>query len=168
MELGARIASVEGAPGVSGVVLSDGRRIGCDVVLAAIGVDPDTAWLAGSGLPADGVPVDERGETALADVFAAGDCALTPDPATGRPRRSDHWEAAVHTGRTAAAAMLGLETPSSAPPGFWTDQHGVRLQVVGEAARADGMVLDGMLHEDDFHLLLTRDGTPTRSTTSGD
>ena len=37
----------------------------------------------------------------------------------------------------------------------------MRLQVVGEAARADGMVLDGMLHEDDFHLLLTRDGAPT-------
>ena len=63
VELGARIASVEGEPSVRAVVLADGRRIASDVVLAAIGVDPDTAWLAGGGLPADGVPVDARGET---------------------------------------------------------------------------------------------------------
>lgn len=160
VELGARIASVEGDGRVRAVVLADGRRIGCDAVLAAIGVDPDTAWLAGSGLPADGVPVDARGATALPDVYAAGDCALTPDPATGRPRRSDHWEAAVHTGRTAAAAMLGLPAQQQPPPGFWTDQHGVRLQVVGEVAGADAMLVDGRLDEDDFHLVLTRDGTP--------
>lgn len=158
VELNVRIERVEGTGNVTAIVLEDGRRLVCDVVLAANGVTPQTAWLAGSGVPErDGIPVGGDGRTAVPAVFAAGDCALTPDPATGRPRRSDHWEAAVHTGRGAAMAMLGLPAPPAPPPGFWTDQHGVRLQVVGEAATADGLTVDGSLDDDDFHVLMTRD-----------
>lgn len=160
VELAARLQRVEGSRDATAVVLDDGRRLRCDVVLAATGVEPRAAWLAGSGLPdRDGIPVDGSCRTAMPGVFAAGDCALTPDPATGQPRRSDHWEAAVHTGRAAAMAMLDLPAPPQRPPGFWTDQHGVRLQVVGEAATADALPGDGRLDQDDFHVLLTRGST---------
>ena len=160
VELAARLQRVEGSRDATAVVLDDGRRLRCDVVLAATGVEPRAAWLTGSGLPdRDGIPVDGSCRTAMPGVFAAGDCALTPDPATGQPRRSDHWEAAVHTGRAAAMAMLDLPAPPQPPPGFWTDQHGVRLQVVGEAATADALSGDGRLDQDDFHVLLTRGST---------
>jgi 3-phenylpropionate/trans-cinnamate dioxygenase ferredoxin reductase component len=160
VELDVRVATVEQHAGrVSALTLDDGRTLGCDVVLAAIGVEPHTGWLAGSPLPdRGGIPVDAGGRTALPDVLAAGDCALTPDLANGLPRRSDHWEAAVHTGRAVALSMLDLPAGPTPPPGFWTDQHGIRVQVVGEAARADAMQLDGSLDADDFHAHLTRDG----------
>ena len=64
-------------------------------MVVGVGVDPDVAWLTGSGLDAArGVPVDLHGRTALEDVFAAGDAAATfdgapagtcPDPIGRRP-----------------------------------------------------------------------------------
>jgi NADPH-dependent 2,4-dienoyl-CoA reductase/sulfur reductase-like enzyme len=51
-------ALIEGARGNSRVeelLLADGTKIGCDVVVAGIGTAPATEWLAGSGLGERGV-----------------------------------------------------------------------------------------------------------------
>jgi 3-phenylpropionate/trans-cinnamate dioxygenase ferredoxin reductase subunit len=62
VELGAGLAAalpaVAGAP-VSSLVLADGRSVAADVVLSAVGVAPETRWMAGSPLAGDRVAVDE-------------------------------------------------------------------------------------------------------------
>jgi NADPH-dependent 2,4-dienoyl-CoA reductase/sulfur reductase-like enzyme len=113
---------------VEELVLADGARIAVDHVVEAIGVRPAAGWLAGSGLDPRGVPVGTDGRTALPHVFAAGDV-------TG----SGHWEAAARPGAAVARSLLGLPPAPPAPPSFWSDQLGVRLQCVGDprGARAE-------------------------------
>ena len=110
-----------------------------DVVLAAIGSEPDAAWL---GFPG-GVPVDALGRTPLPHVWAAGDCALSPG-------RCDHWELAARQGAGVARALLGLPVAEPGPASAWTDQYGVRVQVLGALAHADDVAIDGDLDAMDF------------------
>ncbi|HEX8205060.1 MAG TPA: FAD-dependent oxidoreductase [Solirubrobacteraceae bacterium] len=76
-----------------------------DAVLVAVGAVPDVEW---------------AGPLPRPHVFVAGD-------ATG----SQHWEAAVRQGADAARAMLGLPALPDAPESVWSDQHGMRIHVLG-------------------------------------
>ncbi len=142
--LTAALPAVAGAP-VRELELADGRRIDADVVLVAIGVVPETRWLAGTPL-ADGVAVDEGARTVLPHVYAAGDVV----------RGCEHWEPAARLGVAAARSILGLPAVPAPPASFWSDQYGVRIQLVGEAAGADGVEIDGSGR--DFTAVLRRRG----------
>ncbi len=158
--LGARIERVHGSGHVRALELAGGRRVACDQVVVGVGVEPDTTWLAGTGLDGGGVPVDPSGRAAVAGIYAAGDAALVYDPALRRHVRTDHWEAAARQGAAAARAMLSLD-PAPAPlPSFWSDQHGVRIQYVGRAGEADRVAIDGDPGTRDFEALFTRAGVP--------
>ena len=50
---------------------------------------------------------------------------------------------AVEQGRSAAAALLGVERPFSSAPWFWSDQFEARLQMAGLSAGADRSVVRG-------------------------
>jgi 3-phenylpropionate/trans-cinnamate dioxygenase ferredoxin reductase subunit len=155
----ARIAELAGAERVETVVLGDGRRLACDVLLVGVGMAPATEWLAGCGLDAGGVMVDEAGRNAVPRVFAAGDAARRPDPRLGGHVRSEHWEAAARQAGRAAHAMLGLPVPPAPAPSFWSDQYDVRIQYVGQTHGADGLAIEGSPAERDF--------TATFSTSDG-
>lgn len=158
--LGSRIERVHGRRRVRALELADGRRVACDHVVVGVGVEPDTGWLAGSGLDDVGVPTDPNGRTEIEGIYAAGDAALVYDPALARHVRTDHWEAAARQGVAAARAMLALE-PARAPlPSFWSDQHGVRIQYVGRAGEADRVAIEGDPRARDFQALFTRAGVP--------
>ena len=148
LELGAGLAealpSVAGAP-VRELVLADGRRVAADVVLVAIGVVPETRWLAGSPL-ADGVAVDAGARTGVPGVYAAGDVV----------RGCEHWEPAARLGAAAARSILGMPAVAAPPESFWSDQYGVRIHLVGSAAGADDVELDGSGR--DFTAVLRRQG----------
>ncbi len=114
------------------VLLKDGSRLPADLVLAAIGVLPNT-WLAGqAGLEVDnGIVVDERLTTSDPDILAAGDCARFPDAMSGGLVRLESWQNARDQGEHAARVMLGEAAAFSAMPWFWSDQYELGLQVAG-------------------------------------
>ncbi len=161
-------AMLEGARGegrVEELVLADGRRLACDAVVVGVGTVPATAWLAGSGLEADGVPTDTAGRTALPGVFAAGDASIPFEPRFGAHARTEHWDAAAWQGAAAARSMLG-EYPGTPPlPSFWSDQYGLRIQYVGHASRADAVAFDGDPAERDFEAVFTQSGVPVAGLT---
>ncbi|MBS1676179.1 MAG: FAD-dependent oxidoreductase [Actinobacteria bacterium] len=159
VRLGAALAEARGGAEVEELLLADGGRVACDVVLVGIGTVPATDWLAEHGFAA-GVPVDAAGRTPLPDVFAAGDAALAFDPAAGTHHRTEHWEAAAWQGAAVAKAMLGEESGTPPPASFWSDQYGLRVQCVGDPRGADGTRLDGDPAERDFEVLFTRAGVP--------
>ena len=150
VELGVAVAealpAVAGAP-VRSLVLADGRSIVTDAVLVAVGVVPETRWLAGSPLEGHGIAVDAGGRTAVPGVYAAGDVA-----------GCDHWEPAARMGTAAARSILGLPVADGPPASFWSDQYGVRIQLVGEAAGADVLEIDGSVDERNFTAVLGRHG----------
>ena len=65
-------------------VLSNGERIGADLVISCVGVLPNTTWIPkdkGFEFSSDGgLLVDEKMQTSVSDVYAAGDiCTLRDD-----------------------------------------------------------------------------------------
>jgi 3-phenylpropionate/trans-cinnamate dioxygenase ferredoxin reductase subunit len=141
VHVGARIVAVRGMRSVRELELADGTRLAADVVLAAIGAAPDSSWLASTGLPADGLRAGPGGATGVPGILAAGDV-------TGHL----HWEAAARHGADAARALLGLPPAPEAPGGFWSDQHGVRFQLVGDTTGASATSVDGELDACDFSI----------------
>ncbi len=160
LELSARITRFHGSRAVHAVELQDGRRLECDLLLVAIGTEPATAWLRDSGLGDGGVRVDCGGRTAIPRIFAAGDASARFQPGLGSHIRTEHWEQAALQGASAARAMLGLQTPAGAPPSFWSDQHGVRIQFVGHTHGADRLEIDGQPSARDFTALFTSHNRP--------
>jgi len=94
--------------GAKGVRLSGGETLDCDMVCVAAGVRPNLAWLQGSGLAMGAaLLVDEKMQTSVAGIFAAGDVVQTRDCATGRTVVSALWSNAVEMGKVAGANMAG-------------------------------------------------------------
>jgi 3-phenylpropionate/trans-cinnamate dioxygenase ferredoxin reductase subunit len=152
---GRGVAGVEGDETVTALLLADGTRVACDHVLVGVGVRPATAWASDHGF-AHGVPVDATCRSPFENVFAAGDAACTLDPLTGRHRSAGHWEAAARQGVASARAMLGVPPRPPGTPLVWSDQHGLRLQCLGDPRGADGAQLDGDPAANRFVLTYTR------------
>lgn len=129
---------------VNGVTLSDGRREEVDLVLIAIGIDPNLDVPRALGLPIEGtgVRVDE-GLRAAADVYCAGDIALHQHPILGEAIRVEHWEVAKHHGRGIALSIASGHTPVTRLPYFWSDQYDVSLEYRGYASGDDRAVWRG-------------------------
>jgi NADPH-dependent 2,4-dienoyl-CoA reductase/sulfur reductase-like enzyme len=103
------IAGVRLAPAPRAETPGGLAEVPCDVVVSAIGVVPNTAFLAKSGLALSkggAIEVDDGLRASLPDVWAAGDCANVTW-ADGSRRPEQLWYTARDQGRVAAASMLG-------------------------------------------------------------
>jgi NADPH-dependent 2,4-dienoyl-CoA reductase/sulfur reductase-like enzyme len=102
---------VRAADGAVRAVRVAGEEVRCDVVVAAIGVVPNTQFLEGSNVTraaSGAIEVDERLRTNVPGVWAAGDCAnVTWLDGSRRPEQL--WYTARDQGRVAAASMAGDE-----------------------------------------------------------
>jgi NADPH-dependent 2,4-dienoyl-CoA reductase/sulfur reductase-like enzyme len=147
---------------VSGVQLLDGTTIPADVVLVAIGVEPTTEWLEGSGLEVrDGVIADS-GLHAADDVVVAGDMARWWDEDYAVERRVEHWtnaaEQGVHAARSLLAGRKGAEVYRPVPY-FWSDQYDVKIQMIGIPDPDDAVeVVEGSVESGRFVAIYGRQG----------
>ena len=107
---------VNGSGRVSAVELVDATVIPCDVVLVAIGVEPERELAP-----------------AAPGARLAGDAAGGPG----------HWTSAAADGGAAARRVLGLDPLPAPVPFFWSDQFGLRIQLVGDTRGAQAVELDG-------------------------
>jgi 3-phenylpropionate/trans-cinnamate dioxygenase ferredoxin reductase subunit len=144
---------------VAGVTLSDGSREAVDVVLLAIGIDPnlEVAKAMGLRIEGTGVAVDE-GLLAAEGVYCAGDIALHPHPVLGRAIRVEHWEVAKGHGRGIGASIAGGHAPYTKLPYFWSDQYDVSLEYRGNAAGDDRAVWRGDRVRRSFSVFYIRSG----------
>jgi NADPH-dependent 2,4-dienoyl-CoA reductase/sulfur reductase-like enzyme/Fe-S-cluster-containing hydrogenase component 2/CRP-like cAMP-binding protein len=102
------IAEIVGEDGkVSGVVTSSGESFPCEMVLIAIGIEPNIDFVQQSRIACQlGIQVDAAMRTSVRDVFAAGDVTETVNMLTGRPRVLGQWYPAIQQAQTAAYNML--------------------------------------------------------------
>ena len=113
------------------VVLADGARIEADLVVAAVGIEPEVGLAVSAGLAcANGIEVNSRLVTSDPSIFAAGDCAVIDHPRYGRTR-FETWRNACDQGAHAAKAMLGEAASFETLPWFWSDHFDLGLQAVG-------------------------------------
>ncbi len=94
-----------------GSVSTGAGTIEADIVVLAIGIKPSTAFLEGSGIELERglVVVDGQMKTNVADIYAAGDCALVKNRVSGRPQWSAMGSTANITGRILAVNVSGAE-----------------------------------------------------------
>jgi 3-phenylpropionate/trans-cinnamate dioxygenase ferredoxin reductase component len=134
------IEAVEhGVDGSARVSCRGGECFDADLVVAGIGMERNLDLAAGAGMAlAGGIAVDELGRSSEPDIYAAGDVAAFLHPFYGRRLRLESWRHAQNHGIAVGRAMCGDAVPYDDIPWFWTDQHGVNLQVTGlpgDAAR---------------------------------
>jgi nitrite reductase (NADH) large subunit len=130
----AETAEVLGSPHVSQAMLKDGRRLPCDLFLAAVGIQPNADLARRSGVPVGkGVLVDDRMRTRVPGVYAAGDIAEHAGKVYGL------WPVATEQGQAAAVNALGgdMVVGTETPP---TLLKGVDLELfsIGPATPSDG------------------------------
>ena len=96
---------------VDHVVLRDGERVNCDLVVFAIGVRPNIGLIPPeSGIRVNrGVLVDRRMGTSAPQVYAAGDCAEAYDMLLDTRRTIAIWPNAYRQGYVAGCNMAGVE-----------------------------------------------------------
>jgi NADPH-dependent 2,4-dienoyl-CoA reductase/sulfur reductase-like enzyme len=153
------VERVDANGAVRALGLPDGRSVPADHVVVGVGVEPDIAWLDGSGLEArGGVRVDPHGRTSVDNVLAVGDAAATFNELAGCHVPGSHWEAAGRQGARAARVILGLDPGAVPLTSFWTDQYGLRIQYLGHAAVADSLDIDGDPDSKNFTATFTRAG----------
>jgi 3-phenylpropionate/trans-cinnamate dioxygenase ferredoxin reductase subunit len=146
LRFGVTLAGLRPAGTGAVVVLDDGTEVAGDLVLAGVGVAPDTGLAERAGLAVDdGVLVDAALRTADPDVFAAGDVANADHPLLGRRIRVEHWANALNQPRTAARAMLGLPASYDRLPYFFSDQYDLGMEYTGHVppGGADTVVFRG-------------------------
>ena len=147
---------------VAGVCLDTGEVLPADVVVVAIGANPVTGWLAGSGLTLDnGVVCDSRCRAAEG-VYAVGDVARWHHEGFGTAMRLENRTNATEQANAVAANVLDEDLAYAPVPYYWTDQFHVKLQVHGLLpADAAVTVVDGDVAAGRFVARYTRDGRTT-------
>ncbi len=93
------------------VRLSNGQQLPADLVISATGVQPNIGFLENSGiLCLQGVLTDDRLQTNIAGIYAAGDCAEAFDAVTGKTIVSAIQPNAADQAYIAGMNMAGKRT----------------------------------------------------------
>lgn len=114
------VTEIAGHGKVTGVVFQNGETVPCDIVIISAGIRSNVEIAKNAGLTVDrAIVVDDKMQTSLPDIYAAGDCA------SFNGRTEGIWETAVEQGKTAGANMAGDEVS------FKTKISGVTLNAFG-------------------------------------
>jgi 3-phenylpropionate/trans-cinnamate dioxygenase ferredoxin reductase component len=136
LRLGSEVARLDASASGATVELRSGETIDSDALVVAVGVRPCADWLLPPGVP---LRTDVYGRTRLPGVWAAGDCSEWEDPVLRRFVGGGHWDSAARRARLVGNAIAGRRAQEPFVPFFWSDQHGVKLQVVGWPQLADSV-----------------------------
>jgi 3-phenylpropionate/trans-cinnamate dioxygenase ferredoxin reductase component len=138
LHFGVIVDAIADAPGGElRVACRGGGEFAGDLVIAGVGMQRNLGLAEAAGLTLEGgIVVDEFGRTSVPDIYAAGDVTAFHHPLFDRRLRLESWRHAQNHGIAVGKAMCGDMTPYDDIPWFWTDQHGVNLQVAGLPADA--------------------------------
>jgi NAD(P)H-nitrite reductase large subunit len=106
----AKVESITAKDGALEVRITGGAVLPADLVISATGIQPNVAFLQGSGVTlGKGVLTDSSCRSSVPEIFAAGDCAEALDPLTGKHVVSGVQPNAADEAACAALNMVGRE-----------------------------------------------------------
>lgn len=159
IRLNSRANRLLGSDAVEAVELANGEILPAEMVIVAVGCDPNADLAIAAGLAcADGVLVDSSMRTSRLGILAAGDCVRGPRSGIADPIRLESVQSAMEQARIAARTLVAKATPDHAVPWFWSDQRGTKLLMAGLAAGATREVVRGNIEEGRFSVFLFKDG----------
>ena len=159
--MGSTITKVTGGDRVESVLLDSGVELYTQVLIEAIGSEPNLELLHDNDVDLDGgvgadssLRVLKKDGTPWTNVYVVGDVARFPIPQfCDYPRRVEHWniptEMARKVGKEVALQLSGdadafaeeLAKPFAPIPSFWSDQFDVSLLAYGLIDQADDIQL---------------------------
>ncbi len=132
LRLGVAITAIAGSDDAPFVQLANGAVVHADAIVVGIGVVPNDGLAAACGLEVDGgIVVDAHGRTSDPAIYAAGDVTKHFNPFLGHSLRLESWQNAQNQAIAVARNIAGLDTAYAEVPWFWSDQHGVNMQITG-------------------------------------
>ncbi len=155
------VAEVVGGEEVEGVVLKDGTRLPCQLIIAGIGTfcPHDLAKAAGVEVNR-GILANEFLETNVPDVWTAGDSAEFNDLVLGERIQLGNWVNAQIQGKVAGANMLGRKQPFKMVSFYTAQGFGIAIAFVGDVRMAPDreVVLRGSPQAGSYGRLILRNG----------
>lgn len=109
LRFGATIDHMEQQDGQSVAVMTDGAHVPADLVCLCIGTRAATGLVQGEVEIDRGILVNEKMETSVPGIYAAGDCCSGNNLESGQHQIIGLWANANRQGRTAGINMAGGE-----------------------------------------------------------
>lgn len=159
--MGSTITRVTGGDRVESVLLNSGVELYAQVLIEAIGSEPNLELLQGNDVDLDGgigadssLRVLKADGTPWGNVYVVGDVARFPIPKfAAHSRRVEHWniptdmarkvgkEIALQLSGDADAFAAELDKPFAPIPSFWSDQFDTSLLAYGLLDQAEDIRL---------------------------
>lgn len=117
-----KVLSLEGKDGRVEAVITDKRRIPCQLALFAAGFIPNGKLAQDAGLevaPFGGILVDEHLRTSDPDIYSGGDCASIRNIITDKPGYMPLGSLANREGRVLGANLAGMDETFPGYVGTW-------------------------------------------------
>jgi 3-phenylpropionate/trans-cinnamate dioxygenase ferredoxin reductase component len=133
------------------IFLSDGTQIVADLVLAGIGVIPETSLAINAGIECEnGILVNEFQQTNVENIYAIGDCANHFNGFANKRIRLESVQNAIDQAIVAANHITGQPEPYQNVPWFWTNQYDLKLQMAGISTNFEHFVVRGDVESNKF------------------
>ena len=130
------------ANAVGGVILKDGTKLPCEVVIFGIGTVSHLDWVKVGGIAINrGVIANEFMETSAKDVWTAGDIAEYKDLLLEENVQMGNWVSAHEQGRVAGLGMAGIRQPFKFVSFYTTQGFGLTVAFVGDASTGANRVI---------------------------
>jgi NTE family protein len=158
-----RVTGFEGKDSLEYIVTNVGD-VEASFVVEGVGIQLNVELAAAAGLTVDdGIVVNERLQTSVPGIYAAGDVASFPDvfaALDSRPHRRhvEHWDNAVAQGKVAGANMAGKRVRYQRVPYFWTDLFDHTINVVGNLDGGEIAMVRGTIESRNCTYLVLRGG----------
>jgi nitrite reductase (NADH) large subunit len=137
----AEVTEVVGNENVSGVILKDGAKLDCDIIIVGIGVvPPNLNFVKNAGIETkNAIIANEFLETNIADIWTAGDIAEYKDLLLEENVQLGNWVNAREQGRVAGLNMVasnsgnvGTKTSFKFVSFYTTQGVGISIAFVGD------------------------------------
>ena len=155
--LNAQSEEVMGGDKVAGLKLKDGRMVDCDLIIISAGITPRIELAKEAGISVNkGIVVNERFETNIKGIYAAGDCAEFQGRIYGL------WTASTEQGTIAGNNIAGVDTVySGTTPSTTLKIVGIDLTSIGNV-NPEGEGFKELIREDGsngvYKKLVIKDG----------
>jgi 3-phenylpropionate/trans-cinnamate dioxygenase ferredoxin reductase subunit len=121
----------------------NGLVIEVDGIVAGVGIQPNDELAKAAGLKVDdGIVVNDRLQTSVTDVYAAGDVAMFPHFTLKKQMRVEHEDNSLKMGKQAGRNMAGADEAYTHTPNFYSDLFELGYEAVGELSSKMQMVED--------------------------
>lgn len=126
------ISAIETNDGAASAVVCNGQHYAADMVLIGIGVVPNDELATDAGLKTgNGIHVDQFMATSVPNIYAIGDVASYGHWQVDQQVRLESVQNATDQARALAKTIAGDKQPYRAVPWFWSEQGGMKIQMVG-------------------------------------